>query len=311
MKRRVLVPVDLGGSPTRCRLSPPRDPPPTPELVEALVAHYRARHPGRSVEVAFFRGGLPGPELLAAAAPHPVRVACNPADLDPGAARRLRAAGVRTVEAEVLTFDRDVRRDLRRGGDDPRPLLRGLARLGFRVGVTLAPGLPGGSHAAAVADARELVDLGCVDFARITPALAWEGSDLARLAAEGRWTPMTVEQAVTTAMAMLDVLDAGGIPVIRLGIQPGQDVPRRATAGPVHPNLRQLVEARRFRRRMAEALIPLGPGRHAVLRVNPRDLSWARGTSNDNVRALRARLRLRELRLEADETVARGQVELG
>ena len=41
--KRVIVPCDLGGSPTVCALSPPRRPAQTPEVLEALIASYAER----------------------------------------------------------------------------------------------------------------------------------------------------------------------------------------------------------------------------------------------------------------------------
>jgi len=53
-----------------------------------------------------------------------------------------------------------------------------------------------------------------------------------------------------------------------------------------------------------------GAGR-IQLRVHPKDLSWVKGTSNENVRWLREHMQLDEVELAADETVARGALTLG
>ena len=73
---RVVVPIDLGGSPTRCILAPPNTARPTPELVTALIEHYQAERakPGDHMEVGFFRGGIPGPDLIAACGDLPIRL---------------------------------------------------------------------------------------------------------------------------------------------------------------------------------------------------------------------------------------------
>ena len=102
----------------------------------------------------------------------------------------------------------------------------------------------------------------------------------------------------------------GGVEVARIGEQPGQDVPVEVVAGPAHPNLRARVEALGFRARM-EALLRELPRSHPIaLRVHPKDLSWAKGTSGENIRVLRARLRLSGLSLVADASLPRGSVAL-
>ena len=195
-------------------------------------------------------------------------------------------------------------------GRHARRMLSGLHKLGFRVGVVLSPGLPGSSHQSSLEDTTiltgELAEQ--TAFVRLYPALAFAGSELARWEAQGRWRPMHLGEAVTTVCAVLDKLDEARIDVIRVGLQPGQDVPYKVTAGPVHPNLRGLAEVRRFRRRMAEALGTPEPGSHIIVRVNPKDLSWAKGTSNENIRALRASLALAELTIIPDQNVERGVV---
>jgi len=318
--RITVVPIDLGGSPTACRVRPPLRPAPTPELVGALVEHYageRSADPGMPLEVAFFHGGLPPEELVQAARPHALRLACSPADLEPERVRALRDQGLSTVEVEVLSFDDDVLRACQRGYSRAwaQAVVRGLRALGLRVGIVLAPGLPGGSHQGTLDDARMaagLVDARLrADLVRIHPALGLEGSELTELAASGRWRPMDLGQAVTTCLGMVEIFEAAGVPVARIGLQPGADVPVAATVGPWHPNLQALVQVRRFRSRMAAALVGVGPGAEPVLRVHPQDLSYAKGTANENVRALRARLRLRGLVLQADPALPRGTVARG
>lgn len=316
-QRTVVVPVDLGGSPTPCRVRPPLRRPPDPDTVRALVEHYareRRPAPDTPMEVAFFHGGMPPVPLARAAHPHPLRLSCSPADASREQIEVLRALGLATVEVELLTFQAEVLRDLQRGYSrtHAEAFVRGLKELGLRVGIVLSPGLPGSSHDQALADARRaagLDDPGLrADLVRIQPALALHGSGLAALARSGRWRPMSLGEAVTTSLEMVEILEAARVPVARLGLQPGSDLPVRAIAGPVHPNLRGLVQARRFRRRMAAALEDARPGSRAVLRVHPKDLSWAKGTANENVRALRARLQLAELALETDAGLPRGAI---
>ncbi len=279
-----------------------------------MIAHYDAerRQPGQRLEVAFFRGGVPSDALLAAAAPHPVRLACSPADLSRAETRRLVAGGVRTIELEACTLHTPALRALRRGYAGPQvsTMLTALATMGVRRVVTLMPGLPSSSHHTAVSDARLLAQHQLAEAVRILPALALEGAPLVDAARAGRWTPMTLSEAVTTTLAMVEVLEEADIAIIRLGLQPGQDVPCAVVAGPYHPNLRHLVEGRRFYQRLTNELRFVPQGSAVEVLVNPRDLSWARGTANANVRALRAHHALSSLSIRPGEHIPRGDVRL-
>ena len=311
---RVLVPVSLGGSAQRCEVYPPGGPPPSPELVSALIAHYASERlpPGGALEVSFVHGGAPSDALLEAAAPWPVRVSCSPADLSPADADRLASRGVRLVELEALTLSDPTLRALRRGYTAGRVLAmrQGLTRRGVAVGLTLMPGLPGTDHPSALADLERALapEAGPLAHARLYPALALEGAGLARWFREGRWRPMRLGEALTTLVALMDRLDAAGVPVARVGLQPGPDLGATLVAGPHHPNLRGLVEGRRYRRRMVEALAGAAPGAEVTLGVHPKDLGEARGGSNQNLRAVRIALSVGRLRVVADDSVPRGAV---
>lgn len=278
-----------------------------------MIAHYRTERPVRGpLEVGFFHGGTPADELLVACEELPIRVACSPADLSRAEAERLWAGGARTIELSIGSLDERVLRTCQIGirAAVALVMLDELKAMGFTTGVVLSPGLPDSSHQSATAGARLLGESALVDFVRIEPALALEGARLAELALSGRWEPMSLSEAVTTTLQMVEILEDAGVQIARLGLQPGQDIPVRAVAGPAHPNLRQLVEVRRFYVRMAHELELVPRGSSVELQVNPRDLSWAKGTANANVRALRAERALAALRICPDESIARGDVRL-
>lgn len=308
-----VVPVDLGGSPTACRVRPPLRPPPGPDMLRALIRHYAEERSPRglsSIVVSFFHGGVPPEALLDVVGGLPFRLSASPVDLDRETIERLVGCGLVRVELEALSLDAGVLRRLERGHGPVRviKMVQALKSAGLEVGVVLAPGLPGSSHDMAVAGAKRLLAEAPPDFVRIHPALAFSGSGLAALAEQGRWVPMRLGQAVTVCEALLDRFDDAGVPVIRVGLQPRHDLPVEVVGGPVHPGLRGLVEARRFRRRMQALLVGHPRARPAVLRVNPADLAWAKGAENANIRALRAALGLRALSVEPDPGVVRGQL---
>jgi hypothetical protein len=110
---------------------------------------------------------------------------------------------------------------------------------------------------------------------------------------------------------MVSICDEASVNVIRIGIQPGQDIPVRVTAGPMHPNFRGEVESRRFGTRLALKLKGAASGSAVVVRVHPKDLAWAKGTSNVNARLVRTRYGLASLEFKTDESLERGQLRIG
>jgi len=277
-----------------------------------MIQLYRERWPDASLEVGFFHGGFPSPELLSAAKGMPTRLSCHPADLDRAGAEAFAKAGGTTIELELMSLDPHVLRICERKYTvgRVRSMAHRLRVMGLKVGVHLVPGLPGSDGEGAVADLGGLIEDGqtWVDFVRIWPALAFENTKLAQWAATGAWRPWDVGEAVGVLVQMVTLAGQARLPVIRIGIQPGQDIPVKAVAGPSHPNIRGEVEALRFGTLIEQAVrkseIPLDP----VMLVNPKDLSWAKGTSNANAKMVRAKLGLRSIRFETDKSIPRGTV---
>ena len=167
--------------------------------------------------------------------------------------------------------------------------------------------MPGFRVADCIADATAVARQGFFDFVRINPALAFEGSGAAEWIVQERWIPLEVSEAVSLCREMTDILESAGVSVARIGLQPGQDVRAQVVAGPVHPNLRGEVQSQRFLERLEQAFGDVPSGGDVELRVNPKDLSWVKGISNANIRAIRTARALSRLDVVGDGRIPRGE----
>ena len=309
---RKIVPIDLGGSPHACAVAPPQRAGWQAEDMTALIDSMQRRFPGHELEVAFFHGAFPSEALLEAARGRPMRLSCHPKDLDRRRASQFRHAGGEVIEIEAMSFEPHVLRVCRRDYrvSRVRKMADGLRKMGFSVGLHLVPGLPGQDIEGVLSDVEYLANEGVpwVDFVRIWPALGFAGAQLVDWAADGTWRPLEVAQAVDVIGRMMDLCDAQGIDVARVGIQPGQDIPVSALAGPVHPNLRGEVESRRFANKIEAALRQERCGNRVVVAVHPKDLHLAKGTSNINARRMKSRFELESIQFKVDCEVVRGTV---
>ena len=278
---------------------------PSPEIVRGLIEMYRER--SATARVGFYGGIPPGDDLLEAIDGMPFVARVRPDLLTRARAADLARAGALGIELDALTFSDAA---LRAAGRRYRGKLlveqiEGISALGLRVGVVLAPGLPGTSHADAIEDAR--IAASRVTFARIHPVLVLAGSALWEAQLEGSYSPLTLGEAVTTSRAVLDVLEASSVEVIRVGQNPGPDGLGRAVAGPRHPSFRQLVEARRVLDRLQSELACAREGAKIVIRCHPADETTTRGPRNQHIRTLRAAYRLAEVVVRTDPALARGE----
>jgi histone acetyltransferase (RNA polymerase elongator complex component) len=112
------------------------------------------------------------------------------------------------------------------------------------VGIQLMPGLPGDSPEKSLDSLRRVLALK-PDFLRIYPTVVISGTALEELYVNGSYHPMTLDGAVGLCKVMLQESRRSGIPVIRMGLQPTDELRKQGViiAGPWHPAFRQLVEA--------------------------------------------------------------------
>ena len=103
---------------------------------------------------------------------------------------------------------------------------------------------------------------------------------------------------------ILPIFEEAHIPVIRLGLNPTEDLSGGdAVGGAYHPALGELVKSRIMREK-AEALLEGAlPGSEAVLRVNPRLMSQLVGQHGANRAYLTERFALKRLRIVPDKSI--------
>jgi histone acetyltransferase (RNA polymerase elongator complex component) len=211
---------------------------------------------------------------------------------------------VRCVELGVQSMDDEVLGQSCRGhtAADTTAAVQCLKAGGYAVGVQLMVGLPGDDEQRLLETAQRIADLKPA-FVRIYPTLVLEGSLLADWYRDGRYRPLALDEAVELSMKLYRFMRRHAIPVIRTGLQPTEDLAngRGVVAGPFHPAFGELVQSACFLSAIRDALRQLPPLKESIdLRVNPRNVSRARGQHNANCMALRQEFGFSEVRVTAD-----------
>lgn len=276
-----------------------QDKPPSPEDVLA-AAEIAAKSLGDGcggAEIAFFGGSFTAIDrgymlsLLEAAKGavdrygfKGVRCSTRPDAVDEEVLDILKAHRVTAVELGAQSMDDGVLAANRRGhtAQDTRAAAESIRRAGLELGLQMMTGLYTDTDEKAMETARELVELG-PRTARVYPTIVLPGTELAQLYEDGAYRPQELEEAVELCARLMDVFEDSGVRVIRMGLHPGVELEKRMVAGPYHQAFRQLVESRRFFRRLCAELG--GPGEYRVA-VNPRDVSTALGQGRENVKRL-------------------------
>lgn len=266
---------------------------------------------GQGMEVAFYGGSFTAipaeqqQELLDAVEPFletgavaSVRVSTRPDAITPEALERLRRGGVRTVELGCQSMDDVVLNASGRGhgSEVVAPAVALLRQYSFSVILQMMTGLPEQTDKSALETAHALAALQ-PDGVRLYPTVVVRGTALAERYADGSYRSQTLEEATALGAEILELFLGYAIPVLRIGLQPSEELAQSVVAGPYHPALGELVKSRVYRNRAQALLETVPPGSNAVLAVAPNRVSLMTGQKRCNVHWLRQRYGLNSLRI--------------
>ena len=294
--------------------------PARPEDVAAAIEHAKVVTPeGTRRQLAFYGGSftaIPDAEqeaLLGAAQPYlesgdisSIRLSTRPDAIDGAVLARLHRYGVETIELGAQSMSDRVLALSGRGHtvQDVVDASEAIKAAGFRLILQMMTGLPGSDDDSDVESAKAIAALH-PDGVRVYPTVIVRDTVLCDMWRAGRYKEHTVEDAVRVCARILPVFEAAGIPVIRLGLNPTEDLSGGdAVAGAYHPALGELVRARIMRGKAEALLSGVELGETATIRVNPRLVSQMVGQHGANRDYLLHKFGLKKLCIVPDETVA-------
>lgn len=295
------------------------------KCVESFLSHSSANR--SPVEIAFYGGNFLGLSsdtidfLLDVVRPfveqarvQSLRCSTRPDSISPETIDRLTGFPFSTIEIGVQSMDDAVLNLSQRGhtGQDNTSAITLVKARGYRVGAQLMIGLPGDSKTRAVETATRISDM-LPDFVRIYPTVVLKGSLLAKWFAAGHYSPLNLHHAIDQAKAMMRVFQCHRIPVIRMGLQPTENLmqPGEILAGPFHPAFGFLVVASHFKEMACDILdgcAHIPP--HIQIHVNPRNDSAMRGHKNETIHALKQRYPIHHIDVILDNSLSAGHIRI-
>ena len=275
-----------------------------------------------SVQVAFYGGSFTGipikrqEELLGAVKPYiddgrvdALRISTRPDYVDDTVLSLLQAHSVSIVELGLQSLDQDVLDCSARGHTalQSEKAMRILKERGFTVGAQLMCGLPGDSTGKLMATVRRVAAL-APDFVRIYPALVISGSGLEKLYRANAYRPLSMSKAIVLVCRMKRIFEQHDIKVVRMGLQPSQELEARVLAGPYHPAFGELVNSRGLFLKTRQLLRNAGNRKINRVSVSAADESAFRGPDNVNIKRLNALELLHGVELIFDKRQPRSRV---
>lgn len=292
----------------------------------ASVRSWQRTSAADTLEVAFYGGSftllphkqqqrllVPLQPLLQSGEVASIRVSTRPDAVDAATAHYLRESGVSLVELGVQSMDDHVLEAAGRGhtAEDTTDAFATLRAAGLRVGAQMMPGLPGESPTAAIASFREVLALR-PDLMRIYPAVVLKGTELARMYQQGSYTPLTLDGAVAVCKVMLHDADRAQIPVIRVGLQPTDELSSAAAviAGSYHPAFRQLAQGERWFDLLQLLSKGFEPGSSVTISAFRAEVSDVVGQKRGNINRLEQLSGLKVAAVHGDDALSGGMLRM-
>ena len=133
---------------------------------------------------------------------------------------------------------------------------------------------------------------------RIYPTVIVRDTELWRLWKQGAYREHSTEDAVRVCAKLVPLFEEAGIPVIRLGLNPTEELSGgEAAGGAYHPALGELVRARIMLEKMRALLAGTPRGGRVLLGTAERSLSQAIGQKRENLQRLCREYGLEEIKI--------------
>ena len=241
-----------------------------------------------------------------------VRVSTRSDCIDDDTLHRLNIYGVSTIELGVQSMsdgvlDANLRGHTKRDTMDASEMIKAA---GFGLGHQIMPGLYKDTKETMAETIEESLKLK-PDIMRVYPCLVVKGTRLEELYSEGKYKPLSIDEAVEICKVIYLKASGAGVKIIRMGIHPEKGLVESGyVAGPLHPAFKHLVLSSLFYD-LSEILIKkFALDDNVAFTVNKKDVSNFVGIKNANVKRLKEKYSLSNIKLVQTESTKKGSVEI-
>ncbi len=234
------------------------------EVIAKVDEHLLTIPAGSEVEIGFFGGnftGIPVEEqkaYLASVQNHIVsgrvtgiRISTRPDYINNESLKILKQYSVSTIELGAQSLDEEVLKLAGRGHTavQVHEASQMIIEQEFNLGLQMMIGLPGDSAEKSIYTAQEIIRLGA-ECTRIYPTLVIKETKLEQLYLEGKYQPLSQEEAISRVADIVPLFIAAGVKILRIGLHPSEGLLDNTSlvAGPFHVAFGELVFSEIWRR---------------------------------------------------------------
>lgn len=291
----------------------------SPELAkDILIKSFSTIEDGSEVEIAFFGGSftaIPEDEMIAyleltkpyigSGKASGIRLSTRPDAITPHILDILEMYKVSTIELGVQSLDEEVLRESQRGHgiEDVHRACQLIKQRRISLGIQTMLGLPKDNFQKSLATAKAVIGLK-PQMVRIYPVIVLKHTALEDYYLKGKYTPLSVDEAVEWCAEILPLYTESGIRILRVGLQGSDTLEDAIVAGPYHPAFGELVESRIICNQIIEKLDKSvsvdsnkgsKDGKKITIISNPKLISKIIGQKRANIKAIKKRYNLDEI----------------
>jgi len=277
------------------------------EIINTIEQYQFSFSKGKKhVEIGFFGGNFTGIPLddqekyLQAVRPYlesgrvqGLRLSTRPDYIEEQGLHLLEKYGVTTIELGAQSMDDDVLQQSARGhtAEDVEKASRMIIAAGFRLGLQMMVGLPGDTLEKTIFTARKIIELGACET-RIYPVLVIKGTKMAEWYEQGKYKPLSMDEAVLRVKTILPLFEEAGVEVTRVGLHSSAGLlsGTELVAGPFHTSFRELAMTEVWWDRL-NYLLTKEPKDKLSVAVHPSQYNFAIGYYGKNRKRLLSQFR--------------------
>ncbi len=251
----------------------------------------------RYVEVGFFGGSFTGINIekqrhyLEIIQPYlkngqidSIRISTRPDYISEDILDVLGEMNVGTIELGAQSFDDEVLKKSKRGhtSEQISEAAHLILKHQFKLGLQMMIGLPEDNLEKAMYTAKMIVKEGA-ENTRIYPALVIKDTLMHSWYKEGKYIPLSMEEAIHWTSKLLLYFEENNVNVIRVGLHPSEGLLSgdEYIDGPFHPSFRELVLTRIWKE-ILEKETKHTKNRNIIIEVSPKELNYSIGHNSSN-----------------------------
>ena len=211
-----------------------------------------------------------------------IRCSTRPDYINEEVLKMLKKYGMKTIELGAQSMDDKVLKRAGRG-HTAKDVIRAselIKGAGFNLGLQMMIGLPGDRKEKSIRTAKKIIELGA-ENTRIYPTLVIRDTKLEELYHSGKYTPLSLDEAVEWTAEILELFENANVKILRVGLHPSEGLAdgSELIAGPFHPSFRELVYTEIWCKKLKNLNLDVDS---ITLVVNPKELNYAIGYNGTN-----------------------------